>query len=202
MVETALIAPDGYLLSYENWLGFPEDNRFYEILGGELFGSLPPAPDHQRVACNLVFHLRRFLEAGQLGEVLFAPVGVKLSEADVVEPDLLVVLAENRSRIRTQVIEGPPDLVVEILSPGTAQRDLGLKRSLYERSGVKEYWIVDPRERRIEVLEGTRYPSGSPLRPSPWAKRRAPSRPPASRVSIPRRSSLARAWSSGRSRPS
>lgn len=79
-------------------------------------------------------------------------VGIRLSDEDVAVPDLLVVLTENLHRIEEQCIGGPPDLVVEILSPGTAGRDLGAKRALYEQSGVPEYWIGDPVAETIEVL--------------------------------------------------
>lgn len=153
MSEPAVIAADAYLLRFEDWLRLPEDNRFYEILGGELVVSPPPATQHQRIVRDLTLELHHFVEEGGLGEVLFAPVGVKLSDRDVVEPDIVVVLAESPARIGTQVIEGPPDLVVEVLSPGTAQRDLGPKREIYQRTGVREYWVVDPREGRIEVLQ-------------------------------------------------
>jgi Uma2 family endonuclease len=84
--------------------------------------------------------------------VLYAPVGVRLSDDTVLEPDLLVVLTENASRIGEHVVDGPPDIVVEILSPGSARRDLGLKRTEYETAGVREYWIVDPETRSVEVL--------------------------------------------------
>jgi Uma2 family endonuclease len=87
--------------------------------------------------------------------MLHAPVGVKLSDEDVLEPDLVIVLAAHSARVGTQVIDGPPDIVVEILSPGTAKRDLGSKRAKYASSGVPEYWIVDPTARAIEVLRLT-----------------------------------------------
>lgn len=141
-----------YLLSAEDWLQFPDDGRFYEVVEGELYVSPPPTTEHQRIAGHLYTMLRRHLEATSQGEVLFAPVGVRLSEHDVVEPDLVVMRAEHAERVRDRWIEGPPDLVVEILSPGTAGRDLVLKRELYERAGVPEYWIVDPKSRSVEVL--------------------------------------------------
>lgn len=84
--------------------------------------------------------------------MLAAPVGVRLTDDTVLGPDLLLVLKAHADRFGELAIMGAPDLVVEILSPGTAQRDLGRKRELYERHGVQEYWIVDPESRAIEVL--------------------------------------------------
>jgi Uma2 family endonuclease len=84
--------------------------------------------------------------------VLFAPVGVRLSDEDVLEPDIVVLLAEHVGRIEEQAIVGPPDMVVEILSAGTARRDLSKKRATYESAGVQEYWIVDPESVSIDLL--------------------------------------------------
>ena len=141
-----------YRLTYTDWLGFPDDGRAYELLKGELIVTPPPSIGHQRVSRELEFRLLQYLQSTGAGEILDAPVGVRLSDTDVLEPDLVVVLREHASRIGTQVIEGAPDLVVEILSPGSAARDLGVKRQAYEVAGVAEYWIVDPVNRSIEVL--------------------------------------------------
>ena len=92
------------------------------------------------------------IRATERGEVLDAPVGVRLHDELVLEPDIVVVLQAHSDRIHEDAIHGAPDLVVEILSPGTAGRDLGPKRAAYERGGVTEYWIVDPEARTIEVL--------------------------------------------------
>jgi Uma2 family endonuclease len=81
-----------------------------------------------------------------------APVGVRLDDRSVLEPDLVVVLREHATVVGTQVIDGAPDLVVEILSPGSARRDVGIKREKYCSKGIPEYWIVDPVQARIEVL--------------------------------------------------
>jgi len=159
MATTPSTIPAAYRLTYEDWLRFPEDGRLYEIIGGELFVSPSPAIRHQRISGRLFAGLHAHLEAGRSGEVFHAPTGVRLSEQDVPEPDLVVVLAPHADRIGEQVIEGPPDLVVEILSPGTAGRDLVVKRELYARAGIGEYWIVDPVASEIEVLtlEADRY---------------------------------------------
>ena len=151
MSKTAIEA-DVYRIGFREWLELPEDNRLYEVLEGELFVSPPPSVRHQRILRRLLVALDGYLTGRGAGEVLAAPVGVKLSDDQVVEPDLVVVLSGHEDRIGDQVIAGAPDLVIEILSPGTAARDLGPKRSLYEQHRVAEYWIVDPLESRIEVL--------------------------------------------------
>jgi Uma2 family endonuclease len=159
MATTPSTIPAAYRLTYEDWLQFPEDGRLYEIIGGELFVSPTPAIRHQRISLRLLFALHTHLQAEQPGEVFHPLTGVRLSEQDVPEPDLVVILAVHANRIGEHVIEGPPDLIVEILSPGTAGRDLVAKRALYARAGVDEYWIVDPVASEIEVLtrEGDRY---------------------------------------------
>ena len=143
----------------EDWLELPDDSALREIVGGELFVAPLPTTRHQRIASNLLFELFSHLRETKRGEVLAAPTGVRLSDLDVVEPDLLVVLIEHAYRVEDAYVVGPPDLVVEILSPGTAGRDLRVKRDLYERSGVPEYWIVDPLRGEVEVLrlEGGAY---------------------------------------------
>jgi Uma2 family endonuclease len=144
--------PAAYRLTYADWLDFPEDGRFYEIIDGELFVSPTPSIRHQDVSGNLYSFLRRHLKETNRGRIFYAPTGVRLSDERVVEPDLLVVLSEHNDLIGTQIIDGAPDLVVEILSPGTAGRDLVMKRELYARAGVAEYWIVDVEAGNIEVL--------------------------------------------------
>jgi Uma2 family endonuclease len=145
--------PATYRLTFEDWLRFPDDGKLYEILGGELFASPPPTLRHQRIGRKLLRFIDRYLEESSRGEIFYSQTGVRLSEEDVVEPDLVVVLSEHSDRAGDDAyIAGAPDLVVEILSPGTAGRDLRGKRTLYERSGVPEYWIVDPVSATIQVL--------------------------------------------------
>ena len=135
-------------LTYEDYLQFPENRRRHEIINGDHYVTAAPFVRHQRVSKNLMVQLHRHFDQTGLGEVLHAPVAVVLSPSDVVEPDLVVVLGEHASLIGHEGVEGAPDLVVEILSPSTASRDRGLKLDLYQKSGVSEYWIVDP-ERRV-----------------------------------------------------
>ncbi len=149
---TPATLPGVYKLTFRDWLQYPDDGKLYELIGGELHVTPAPNTRHQRLARNLARHLDSHLVETGRGELFFAPIGVKLSDEDVVEPDLVVVLAEHAERIGRQTIEGPPDLVVEILSPGSAGRDLTTKRDLYARFGIPEYWIVDPESESVEVL--------------------------------------------------
>ena len=140
----AVVADRKTKLTYEDYLQFPEDESRHEIIDGDHYVSAAPFVPHQRILKRLMVQLYRKFEETGLGEVLPAPVAVVLSRTDVVEPDLVVVPDEHASMIRRERIEGAPDLVVEILSPSTAYRDRGLKLDLYRKSGVGEYWIVDP----------------------------------------------------------
>jgi Uma2 family endonuclease len=117
-------------------------------------GWLRPHPSwrHQLIATELHFRLRVFLGSESRGRIA-AKAGVRLSSEDVVKPDLAVFLEEHCDRNHEgSAAAGTPDLVVEILSPGTAGRDLRDKRALYERSSIPEYWIVDPVVETIQVL--------------------------------------------------
>jgi Uma2 family endonuclease len=143
--------PSAYLASFEDWLALPDDYRC-ELIDGEWFMSPSPNTAHQRVSRDLAFILIGYLRYSEKGELFPAPLGVRLDERSVLEPDLLIVLREHAARVGTQVVDGPPDLVVEILSPGSARRDLRIKREKYRSTGVPLYWIVDPINARIEVL--------------------------------------------------
>jgi Uma2 family endonuclease len=148
---TSAAMPGVYRMTFVDWLQLPHDGRLYELIDGELLVSPSPSILHQRVSRELEFQILQYLRTSGRGEVLDAPVGVRLGD-DVLEPDLVIVLSEHADRIGAQVIEGAPDVVVEILSPGTAKRDLGVKRTVYEAAGVPEYWIVDAESAAVEVL--------------------------------------------------
>ena len=137
--------------TYNDYLLLPEDKR-YEILDGELFVAPSPSIKHQRVSGNLEMALRQHIRAKGSGEVLDAPCDVILSEENVVQPDILYVRRERAGIIGEANLQGAPDLVVEILSRGTRNRDLEIKRKIYARFGVQEYWIVDPEAATVEVL--------------------------------------------------
>ena len=138
--------------TYEDYQHTSDDQR-YELLDGELI--MVPAPNlgHQRIDTRLGWRLAQFVEERDLGEVFFAPCDVVLSNTDVVQPDLLFVSNERAHLLLGGAnVLGAPDLVVEILSPSTAGRDQTLKRALYAKHGVQEYWLVDPDARTATVL--------------------------------------------------
>lgn len=137
--------------SYAEYLQLPDDQR-YEVLEGELVMTPAPGTDHQQILAKLTIQLGTFIEAHSLGQFYFAPVDVILADQTVVQPDFLFVRQERLDIIQQRGLFGAPDLVVEILSPATAQRDLATKRQLYSKYGVQEYWIVDPATRSIAVL--------------------------------------------------
>jgi len=128
-----------------------------ELILGRFYLSPSPSPLHQVVVSILWKHLDRI--AGHAGGLAFlAPLDVRLADHSVVQPDLIYLSAAGRSLVGER-IDGAPDLLVEVLSPGTARRDRGEKLSLYAQSGVREYWVVDPHERQVEFLvnEGGRF---------------------------------------------
>lgn len=137
--------------TYQDYLQLPEDRR-YEIVDGDLYMVPAPVPYHQQVSGRLEFALRKFVMEHDLGEVLHAPCDLLLSETDVVQPDIFYIAKTRLSIVKEANIQGAPDLVVEILSPATAQRDRGIKQKLYGRFGVPEYWLVDLAEKTVEVL--------------------------------------------------
>ncbi len=136
--------------TYEDYAQLPEGAP-YQLIDGELVMSPAPTPRHQRIARNLARALDGFVEERGLGEIFFAPIDVYLSETDTPQPDILFIAKARLGIIGEKYVDGAPDLVMEILSPSTAYHDLKKKKRLYEASGVKEYWIVDPEAQEIEV---------------------------------------------------
>ena len=131
-------------LTYEDYLQFPEDGLRHELLAGNHAVTPGPGHQHQRIVNNLAFLLTAHLKLTGSGELYTAPIDVRLSAVDVVQPDLLVLKTGGFAALRDSgIIDGPPDLVIEVLSPTTRLRDETLKRKLYQRAGVSEYWLVD-----------------------------------------------------------
>ncbi len=139
------------LKTYEDYAQLPEGAK-YQLIDGEIIEMTAPTVLHQSVSIELGTALKNYVRANGLGRVFYAPIDVYLSETDTPQPDLIFIAKANLDIIGEQKIEGAPDLVVEILSPSTAYLDLKKKKRLYEKSGVREYWIVDPLEKSIEVF--------------------------------------------------
>lgn len=137
--------------TYKDYLLIDDDKR-YEILRGGLIMVPAPFTIHQRLLIRLSVIFSNFIKEKKLGEVLVAPTDVVLSEDTVVQPDMLFISKERLGIIKEAAIMGSPDLIVEIVSPSSASYDTVEKRDIYEEYGVKEYWIVFPQEKVIEVL--------------------------------------------------
>jgi Uma2 family endonuclease len=138
--------------TYEDYEKLPEGAP-YQLIGGELVMTPSPVPYHQIILRKIGFELVKFVEERKLGEVIYAPMDVYLSETETYQPDIIFISNERLNIIGDKKIEAAPDLVIEILSESTAYYDLRHKKRVYEKTGVKEYWIVDPMEKGIEVYE-------------------------------------------------
>ena len=138
-------------LTYADYVALPDDGLRHEIIDGEHYVTPAPVTRHQRISRNLLYLIQSYLETHPIGEVFCAPFDALLSEFDIVVPDLLYLSRERGRFLTEKNLQGPPDLVIEILSPSTRSRDERLKRDLYERVGVQEYWLVDPLRDVIHV---------------------------------------------------
>lgn len=129
-----------------------DDGQRYEIIDGDLL--MAPSPDvwHQDWNGNLYFLLRQHLAKRKAGRLFIAPFDVVLDSENTVQPDLIFVAAANKGIIEKRAIFGAPDLLVELLSSSSIRRDRHLKKALYARFGVKEYWIGDPANKAMEIL--------------------------------------------------
>jgi len=152
-------------LTYDDYVLIPEDGRRHEILDGDHYVTASPFIRHQDVVGNLHFALSAFNRTHRLGKILLAPTDVILSPHDVVVPDLIFVSNERLGIVAEKNVQGAPDLIVEVLSKGTRQRDEGLKLHLYERYGVREYWMLEPDRRTAKVFRrsGKRLPLAASL---------------------------------------
>ncbi len=152
-------ATPGVKLTYDDYLLFPDDGQRHELIDGEHYVTPSPNRKHQQISGNLHWLIRSYLEQHPIGRVFYAPFDVIFSNCDVVEPDLLYVSNERAGEVLRDYVHGAPELVVEIASKSTGKRDETIKRRLYERSGVSEYWVIDPEVDRIRVyrLAGTSF---------------------------------------------
>jgi len=145
------IQPGAKTYTVEDYLALTDEYPRYELLEGELIEMVSPTSHHQIISGNLFRILDRHCRSTGLGIILTAPLDVIFSRNVVMQPDLIFVSEARRAEIIRERITGAPDLVIEILSPTSSQRDLNQKRKLYARHGVAEYWIVDPDDETIEI---------------------------------------------------
>jgi Uma2 family endonuclease len=139
------------ILTYKDYEVLPADGRRYEVHDGELSVTPAPSPKHQEIVGNLFMVLNRHVKTNGLGKVFVSPVDCILSDITIVQPDIVYLETGRLTAISARGIEGPPTLVVEILSPSTTRIDRGAKFQLYARHAVPYYWIVDPDARIIDA---------------------------------------------------
>ena len=157
-------ARPGVKLTYDDFVLFPDDGKRHELIDGEHYVTPSPNAKHQTIIANLHFLIRSWLESHPIGKMFLSPFDVVFSDLDVVEPDLLYLSNERAAQALTPLhVRGVPELVIEIASKGTKKRDETIKRELYERSGVSEYWVVDPEIDVVRIYrpEGDRF--GRPI---------------------------------------
>ena len=150
MKEAVVDRPKEKVWTYEDYLRLEDDKR-YEVINGRLMELNTPTPLHQGILGNIVFLVWDFVRKREVGKILHAPLDVVFSARNVLQPDIIFISKDRLGIIGEKAIMGPPDLVVEIISPATVRRDTVVKKEIYERFGVKEYWIVYPGERAVEV---------------------------------------------------
>ncbi len=146
--------------TYEDYARLPDNGMRYEVIGGNLYMSPAPRPKHQQTIVALLRHLLAYLQQHPLGEILISPIDLNLPDlANPVQPDLLFIRNENLDIIKEKFIEGVPDLIVEVLSPGNPDLDRRTKFQVYAAAGVREYWLLDPEVETVEVyvLRGQAY---------------------------------------------
>jgi Uma2 family endonuclease len=145
--------PEDTRLTYDDFLLFPDDRKRHEIIDGEHFVTASPNTRHQVLVGRLYFAIEWFLRQHPgVGRVFVAPFDVVFTRWDVVEPDLLFIAGDQADILTDTNVQGAPALVVEILSPGTRNTDEQIKRRLFERAGVREYWLVDPELDVVKVF--------------------------------------------------
>lgn len=146
--------------TYDDYVLLPDNGMRYEVLEGDLYMTPAPSSRHQRAVAKLHGRLWEHLQRQPLGEAFLSPIDVILANlASPVQPDLLFIATDRLDIVTETTIEGAPDLVVEVLSPGSSLHDRRTKFRLYAQAGVREYWLIDPHERVIEiyVLRGQAY---------------------------------------------
>ena len=153
------------LLTYEDFLTLPDDGVRREIVEGEVLVTPSPNVRHQTLVLRLAYALENHLREHGGGRGFVSPLDVRLSEHDIVEPDVILVADDRVGIIKDKYLLGSPSLLIEVVSD--PRTDRVRKRDLYARAAVPEYWIVDPDADRVEVyrLEGSAYPKPTILEP-------------------------------------
>ena len=159
-VEDAYWPPPQGEWTYEDYARLPDNGFRYEVIRGELYMSPAPSVNHQRTVAALFQQIDQFIRQHELGECLFAPIDINLPDlTSPVQPDVVFISNAKADIIQENTIEGVPDLVIEVLSPGTARYDRKTKFETYAQAGVNEYWLADPNSFiiKVYVLRGQAY---------------------------------------------
>ena len=146
----------------DDYRRMPEGPPWYQLIEGTLYMSPSPNRFHQQIVLRIAHAIQTYLDAHPVGEVYVAPLDVYLTDTDVYQPDVVFVRRENAKVLVYEGFVGAPDLVVEVLSPSNSKLDLGPKRAVYARFGVKELWVADPVKSTVSVyrfLEGAEKPA-------------------------------------------
>ncbi len=138
--------------NYARWLQLPANDNRYEVIDGVLYMTTVPSFFHQWIIRQICLLLIDQIDRPGIGLTTWSPIGLLMPGCDPVQPDIVVVRAEDRGMIYDRRINGVPALIVEVLSPGNAEKDTAIKRAAYARAGLPEYWIVRPSERDVLVL--------------------------------------------------
>jgi Uma2 family endonuclease len=138
--------------TYEDYAALPDDGQRYEIVNGVLVMAPAPTPEHQSIAVRIAYYLFPHVDLAGIGRLLPSPIDVELGPKQVFQPDVVVILNAHLDRIAAKRIIGAPDLVVEVVSPGSGVMDRIAKYAVYARAGIPEYWIVKPESRTVEVF--------------------------------------------------
>ena len=141
------------LLTIEDYKVLPETGPHYQLINGTLHMSPAPTRFHQHVSLNLTNIVYNWINSSGSGFIYNAPFDVYLDEFNVFQPDLVYVSPKNLHILTDAGVEGAPDLIVEILSPSTRKIDLGPKKKIFAKYGVKEFWAVDPNSRQVQKFE-------------------------------------------------
>ncbi len=146
--------PTHRLLTYEDYARLtPPDSSEYELHNGTIVAMPTPIPLHQEISFELSLLIGFFIKKHKLGKLYTAPMDVKFSPTDTFQPDLLFIMSNRLDIIGEKKIEGAPNLVIEILSDGNTPKEMNYKKYVYETSGVKEYWIINPAKKTLRQYE-------------------------------------------------
>lgn len=149
--EVSELFPQQGLWTEADYLRLPHNSRVVELYTGRLIIHPPKPPNHQRIAGDLAIALDHFVDRSRLGEVLFAPIAVRLRLNQLRMPDVVFIASAHRDRKRKHWIEGAPDWVAEVISPDTRTLDEVDKLADYASAAIPEYWLIDPEQQTVRV---------------------------------------------------